>query len=182
MWEQIRSNRRKSVALVFVMALLLLVLGYVAGEAIIPGGGLVGLAAAFVIWMVMTTVTYFQGDNILLAVAGAKKIEHADHPQLFNVVEEMCIASGQAKVPAVYIIDDMGLNAFATGRNPDRSAVAVTAGLLGALNRDELQGVIAHEMSHIINRDVLFMTMVGVMVGSIILIADVFLRTMFYSS
>jgi heat shock protein HtpX len=176
MWEQIRSNRRKSVALVVIIALLLTVLGYVIGEAFQPGAGPLGVCGAIFVWLIMALIAYFQGDNILLAVSGASEIEKEDHPQLFNVVEEMTIAGGLGAMPRVFILDDMALNAFATGRNPKKSAVAVTAGLLGRLNRDELQGVIAHEMSHIVNRDVLFMTMVGVMLGSIAMISEIFLR------
>ncbi len=180
MWEQIRSNRRKSVALCVVIALLLIALGFAIGEAFQPGAGPLGVAVAILIWIVMSLIAYFQGDNILLAVSGAQEIEKKDHPQLFNVVEEMTISSGLGAMPRVYILNDMALNAFATGRDPKKSAVAVTAGLLGRLNRDELQGVIAHEMSHVVNRDVLFMTMVGVMLGSIAMISEVFLRGLWY--
>jgi len=176
MWEQIRSNRRRSAVLVGLMAVLLVTLGLAIGEAVAPGAGALGLAVAAGVWVVMSLVAYFQGDNILLAVSGAKEIQKSDHPRLFNVVEEMQIASGIAKTPRVYIMNDMALNAFAAGRDPDRAAVAVTAGLLGKLGRDELQGVVAHEMSHVLNRDVLFMTMTGVMLGSIVMVSDVFLR------
>ncbi|MEJ2193252.1 MAG: M48 family metallopeptidase, partial [Ignavibacteriaceae bacterium] len=102
------------------------------------------------------------------------------HPQLYNVVEEIKIASGHPFMPKVYIIDSPAPNAFATGLKPDNTAVAVTAGLLTKLNRDELQGVIAHEMSHIVNRDVLFMTVSGIMLGVIVLLSQVFVRSMFY--
>ena len=180
MWEQIRSNKRRSMALVVLIAVILVVLGFVFGEAFQRGAGPLGVAVAILIWIVMSLIAYFQGDNILLAVSGAQEIQQKDHPQLFNVVEEMTIASGLPKMPRVYILNDMALNAFATGRNPDNAAVAVTAGLLGRLKRDELQGVIAHEMSHILNRDVLLMTMTGVMLGSIAMISEVFLRGLWY--
>jgi len=191
MWEQIRANRRKSVVLVAVMAMLLLLVGFIIGSALIPpldasgpakyAGGIFGLMVAMVIWLCMSLAAYFGGSRILLASSKAHRIEKHDHPQLYNVVEEMAIASGMSKLPQIYVIDDMAVNAFATGRDPDNAAVAVTAGLLAKLNRDQLQGVIAHEMSHIKNRDVLFMTMIGVMVGSIVILADVFLRTMWFS-
>ena len=180
MWEQIRANRRKSMSLVVLVAALLVVLGYVIGEAIMPGAGLIGIGVAMAIWVIMSMVAYFQGGRILLAVSGAREITHDDHPQLFNVVEEMKIAASLPKMTKVYIIDDMALNTFATGRSPDDAAVAVTAGLLGRLNRDELQGVIAHEMSHVVNRDVLLMSMVGVMLGAIVMISEVFLRSLWY--
>ncbi len=181
MWEQIRSNRRKSVVLVFIVAALLFGLGYVFGEAAQPGAGVVGLLVAAVVWFVLTLVAYFEGDRILLSVSGAQRIEKSDHPQLYNVVEEMTIAAGLPKMPEVYIIEDTSPNAFATGRKPERAAVAVTTGLLSRLNRDQLQGVIAHELAHIVNRDVLFMTMVGIMVGAIVMVSEVFLRGMFHS-
>lgn len=179
MWEQIRSNRRKSAALVVLAAALLFALGYTFGEAVSPGAGPVGLAVAFVLWLVLTLVAYFQGDSILLAVSGARRIGKDDHPQLYNVVEEMTIAAGLPKMPDVYIIDDTALNAFATGRNPERAAVAVTAGLLGRLNRDQLQGVIAHEIAHVVNRDILFMTLIGVIVGTVVMLSEGFLRGIF---
>jgi len=192
MWEQIRSNKRKSVVLVTVMALLLMALGFFAGSAFVPpiesaagpgryAGGIFGLMVAMCIWLVLSLTAYFGGSGILMASSKAHPIQKQDHPQLYNVVEEMTIASGLSKMPKIFVIDDMALNAFATGRSPDKAAIAVTAGLLGKLNRDQLQGVVAHEMSHIYNRDVLFMTMIGVMVGSIVMLADVFLRSLWYS-
>ena len=180
MWEQIRMNRRRSVVLVVLLAIVLMALGYAIAEGVQPGAGPVGVLIATVVWLVMSLVAYFQGDNILLAVSGAKEIEKKDHPRLFNIVEEMTIASGLPKMPRVFIIDDMALNAFAAGRRPDRAVVAVTAGLLGKLNRDQLQGVVAHEMSHIVNRDVLLMTMVGVTIGSIVLNSNLFLRGLWF--
>ncbi|MBN2308352.1 MAG: M48 family metallopeptidase [Candidatus Hydrogenedentes bacterium] len=181
MWEQIRANKRKSAVLIVAMALLLVVFGAVMGEALAPGGGwMLGLMAATALWFVMTMVSYFQGGKILMAASGARRIQKKDHPQLFNIVEEMQIAAGMKSMPAVYIIDDLSPNAFATGRDPDHAAVAVTKGLLAKLNRDQLQGVIAHEMSHIVNRDVLFMTLIGVMLGAIVMVSQVALRGMFY--
>ena len=101
------------------------------------------MVLAMIIWLIQAAVSYFAGGKILLSMSGARKIEKKDHPVLFNVVEEMCVASGNPKVPDIYIIDDDALNAFATGRDPDHAAVAVTAGMLKSLDRDELQGVIA---------------------------------------
>ena len=182
MWELIRANKRNSIALMAVMAVCLLLLGYIIGIAFLgSGGGFIGLMIATVIWFVLTMISFSSGDAILLASSKAKRITHDIHPQLFNVVEEMSIASG-LPMPKVYIINDAAPNAFATGRNPKTASVAVTAGLLGRLNRDQLQGVIAHEMSHILHRDILFVTLAGVMLGSIVLLSQVFLRGMFYSS
>lgn len=162
------------------MALVLFLLGYFLGEYLHPGYGIYGLAAAFILWTLQSTVSFFHGDKIVLAISKARKINRDMHPTLYNVVEEMKIASSLPKIPDVYIIDDPALNAFATGRKPETSAVAVTSGLLEVLTRDELQGVIAHEIAHIKNRDVLFMTMIGIMMGTIVLLADLGLRHMFW--
>jgi len=180
MWEQIRSNRRKSVFLVILVAVVLLGFGYFLVEAFAPGAGLIGLGIAFAVWLIMTLVAYFEGNRIFLGIAGARKIAKQDLPQLYNVVEEMTIASGLPKMPDVYVIDSRALNAFATGRDPDNAAVAVTSGLLRLCNRDELQGVIAHEIGHIQNRDILLMLIAGAMVGSIVILADMGLRAMWF--
>jgi heat shock protein HtpX len=183
MWELIRANKRNSIVLMVVMALVLLAVGFVIGLAIFgPDGGMFGLMIATVLWLVLTLVSFSSGDQILLAASKAQPVTHDVHPQLFNIVEEMKIAAGLPKMPKIYIINDPAPNAFATGRNPENASVAVTAGLLARLNRDELQGVVAHEMSHIVNRDILFVTLAGVMLGSIVLLSQVFLRGMFYSS
>jgi len=184
MWELIRANKRNSIFLMVIMAVVLLLLGFIMGMAFTksPEGGLIGLMIATAIWLVLTLISLSSGDQILLAASRAKLVTHEVHPQLFNVVEEMKIAAGLPTMPKIYIINDSAPNAFATGRNPQNASVAVTAGLLARLNRDELQGVIAHEMSHIINRDILFVTLAGIMLGSIVLLSQVFLRGMFYSS
>lgn len=183
MWELIRANKRNSIVLMVVMAAVLLVVGFVIGLGMFgPEGGLFGLMIATAIWLVLTLVSFSSGDQILLAASKAQPVTHDVHPQLFNIVEEMKIAAGLPKMPKVYIINDPAPNAFATGRNPETASVAVTAGLLARLNRDELQGVVAHEISHILHRDILFVTLAGVMLGSIVLLSQVFLRGMFYSS
>jgi heat shock protein HtpX len=181
MWEQIRANRIRSVVLVAAMGLLLLLLGYFLGLYFLDNA-VGGLVIALVVWAVMTLFAFFQGDNILLTLSRAKKINRDDHPRLYNVVEEMKIASGLEKMPGIYIIDDPALNAFATGRNPDKAAVAITSGLLQKLNRDELQGVIAHEISHVKNRDVLLMAITAVLLGSIVILAWYATRMLFFSS
>ncbi len=183
--------------LMFIMLVLLLAVGFSIGFAVFPAleavdignymlylpwGGIIGLGIAFLVWGIQATAAYFSGDKLLMASVGAREIEHGDHPRLFNIVEEMTIAAQLPKPPKVYIIEDMSLNAFAAGRDPEHACVAVTAGLLAKLNRDQLQGVVAHEIAHIKNRDVLFMTMAGIMVGSIIMITEVFFRMMWYSN
>jgi len=158
-------------------------LGYFLGKAYYPqGGGWGGLMIALCVWLVLSMISYFAGDSIMLSVSGAREVTRDVHPQLFNIVEEMRIAGSLPAMPKIYIIDDPSPNAFATGRTPEKSAIAVTAGLLTRLNRDELQGVVAHETSHILNRDILFMTFAGVMLGSIVLISEIFLRGMWFSA
>lgn len=181
MWELIQSNRRKSLILFFGMGALLIFIGYVFGSFYDPeAGGAVGVFIAIILWIILSTVSYFAGSKILLAVSGAKEVTKDVHPQLYNVVEEMKIAAGVPYFPKIYIIDDPAPNAFATGVKPENSAIAVTSGLLATLNRYELQGVVAHEMSHIINRDILLMTFAGVMLGVITIMSDVFFRGMYF--
>jgi heat shock protein HtpX len=169
-WEQIRSNQIRSVVLTIGMGALLILIGYFLGLYFFDSAT-GGLIIALVVWAILSLVGYFQGDSILLSMSRAKKISRDDHPRLYNVVEEMKIASGLERMPDIYIIDDQALNAFATGRDPNRASVAITSGLLQKLNRDELQGVIGHEISHIKNRDVLLMAMCSVLLGTIVLLA-----------
>jgi heat shock protein HtpX len=183
MWELIRANKRNSIILMVLMAVVLLLLGFIIGLSFFGrDGGFFGLIIATALWLVLTAVSFSGGDRILLAASKAQRVTHDVHPQLFNVVEEMKIAAALPAMPKIYIIPDPAPNAFATGRKPETASVAVTAGLLGRLNRDELQGVIAHEISHILHRDILFVTLAGIMLGSIVLLSQVFLRSMFYSS
>jgi heat shock protein HtpX len=182
MYEQIRRNRRASWLLLGMVVALLTGLGYVIGLAYTGtnDGGLGFLGLFGVIAIVWSIIGYYSGDKMVLAVSGARQISHAEEPQLWNVVEEMTIAAGLPQPPAVYVIDDPAPNAFATGRDPKHASIAVTRGLLDLMNRDELQGVIAHEMSHVRNYDVRFATLVGIMVGIIALVADFFLRSRWF--
>jgi heat shock protein HtpX len=180
MWELIRINKRNSVLLLAAMASCLIALGMIIGMAWAGReGGMFGILIALGIWLIMTVISFSAGDSILLTASSAKPVTHEVHPRLFNVVEEMSIAAG-LPVPKVYIINDPSPNAFATGRNPQTASIAVTAGLLGKLNRDELQGVVAHEMSHILHRDILFVTLAGILLGAVALLSQVFLRSLFY--
>ena len=179
--QQISANKRDSWLLMIVLFLVLVVLGFVIGYAYwgstYGGLGLLGVfGVAAIIWSI---VGYYTGASIALAVSGAHEVTHEQAPQLWNVVEEMSVASG-LPMPKVYVIDSDAPNAFATGRDPQHSAIAVTRGLLAKLNREELQGVIGHEMSHVRNYDIRFATLVGIMVGLIALIADFFLRWGFF--
>ncbi len=132
--------------------------------------GPLGALVAFVMWSIQMLFAYFSGGHLLLSMSNAIKIEKIDHPQLYNIVEEMVIASRLPAMPEIYIIDDPSMNAFATGRSPEHSAVAVTRGLLNNMNRDQIQGVIAHEISHITHRDTLYMTILAVSLGTIIML------------
>jgi heat shock protein HtpX len=183
MYEQIRRNRRASWLLMGMVVALLAALGYAIGAAWVGGtsGGL-GLLGVFgVVAIAWSVIGYYTGDRLVLAVSGAHQVTHDEAPQLYNVVEEMTIAAGLPQVPAVYIIEDPAPNAFATGRDPKHASVAVTSGLLGMMDREELQGVVAHELSHVRNYDIRFATLVGILVGMIALVADFFLRWSFFS-
>lgn len=183
MWELIRLNRRKSIVLFIGMGVSLILLGYFIGLAVNPQyGGVTGVVIALLIVFILNMVSYFSGSQILLSMSNAKEVTPDVHPRLFHVVEEMKLAAQLPVMPKVYIINSEAPNAFATGRNPEKAAIAVTAGLLARMSRDELQGVVAHETGHIVNRDIRFMTYAGIMLGVIVLLSQVFLRGMFYSS
>ncbi len=181
-YSQISANRRRSVVLVFLLTAFLGLFGFVIGFALSGGywqGGLVATGIAVVIAMLMTSVSYFAGDSIVLGTSGAREVTDQVAPQLMNVVREMSIAAN-VPVPKVYTIDDTAPNAFATGRDPNHASLAVTTGLLEKLDREELQGVIGHELSHVRNLDIRFALLVAVLVGSIALMADFFLRFTFW--
>jgi heat shock protein HtpX len=181
MYEQIARNKRDSVMLMGVIVMILLALGYVIGRAYWGTNSAgIGLLGAFGIFAILwSIISYYAGAGMALAVSGAREVTHEQEPQLWNVVEEMAVAGGMP-MPKVYVIESDAANAFATGRDPKHAAVAVTRGLLQRLNREELQGVIGHEMSHVRNYDIRFATLVGIMVGMIALIADFFLRSAFW--
>jgi heat shock protein HtpX len=179
--DRIAANKRNSLALIAVFLAFIAVFGYVIGYAWIgdPASALFGLGLAFVAGSVSGVVSYYAGDRMVLAASRAREVTHDEVPQLFNVVEEMAIASG-LPMPKVYIIEDSAPNAFATGRDPEHASVAVTSGLLEKLDRDELQGVIAHEMAHVGNFDIRYAMLVGILVGTTVLISDFFLRGLWF--
>ena len=178
MWQQIKANKVKSAILFFVMGLVLISLGSVIGLYITEGKDpFVGIIFAFGFWVILTLVSYFKGDDIFLSMNGARRITPNEHKKLYNIVEEVCIASGMPSVPKIYIIDEQAPNAFAVGKSPKSASVAVTAGLLEKLNRDELQGVIAHEIAHIQNRDTLYMLFASLMLSSIVMLCEGFFRS-----
>lgn len=183
MWEAIHKNKIKSYTLITVMGILLIVLGAAIGGAFSGDqqGIVGGLAIAGILWFFLTVIAVLKGHSILLAFSGAREVKHDDAPQLYNIIEEMRIAAALPSTPKVYIIESRAPNAFAVG-TPNNAAVAVTTGLLSVLSRDELQGVVAHEIGHISNQDTKFLTIAGVMLGTIVIIADIFTRSMFYGS
>ena len=179
--DRIALNRRNSLLLIAGFLGFVTVFGYVIGYAWLgdPTRALFGLVLAFAVGTVSGLATYYGGDRMVLAASRAKEITHDDAPVLFNVVEEMAIASG-SPMPKVYVIEDSAPNAFATGRDPEHASVAVTSGLLEKLNRDELQGVVAHEMAHVGNYDIRYAMLVGILVGTTVLISDFFLRGLWW--
>lgn len=180
-YREIDRNRRRSWFLVVIVIIVLGLLGGAIGYA--SGLGWGGVVVAVVVASVMSVGTYFAGDALVMATSGAREIDQATPPdryqQLVNVVEEMRLAGGLPR-PRLWVIGDSAPNAFATGRDPTHASVAVTTGLLEKLDREQLQGVIGHEMSHIGNLDIRFTLLVGVLVGSIALLADWFLRFTFW--
>ncbi len=174
MYEQITRNKWKSFFLVLFFLCLIFALTWAFGE--MTGWGTQGLILAVLIAVAMTFGSYYASDKIVLAISRARPVKKEDYPYLYNVVEGLAIAAGLPK-PRCYVIDDTAPNAFASGRNPKNSVIVVTTGLLQKLNRAELEGVIAHEMSHIKNYDVLVQTLAVVMVGVVALLSDWILRT-----
>jgi heat shock protein HtpX len=178
MFELIRANKRRSVLLVFGFLLIVVIVGTIIG--LIFGNGPVFAVIALVFGAVVAFASYWNADKIALRVSRAKPADPAEYQRLHNLVEGLCIAGGLPK-PGVYVVDDPAPNAFATGRNPNHAAIAVTTGLLEKMNRVELEGVLAHELSHIRNYDILVSTLAVTMVGSIALMSDMAVRTMWWN-
>jgi heat shock protein HtpX len=163
--------------LVAIVAALLAVFGFVVGFAMSgePTGGFIAVVIALIVAGLLSAGSYFAGDGLVLAASQAREVNETAAPQLINVVRELAIAAN-VPMPKVYLIDDSAPNAFATGRDPKHASLAVTSGLLEKLDREELQGVIGHELAHVRNLDIRFTLLVGVLVGSIVLLSDFFLR------
>jgi len=172
-YEQISANKRKTIFLILGFVLLLTAVGFAFNFFL--QGGVVGFVIVAVIVIVSSFVSYFNSDKVALAMAHAQPADPVQYARFHNLVEGLCIASGLPK-PRLYVVDDPAPNAFSTGRNPKHAAVAATTGLLDKMNRVELEGVLAHELSHIRNYDVLVMTLAVTMVGMIALLSDFFLR------
>jgi heat shock protein HtpX len=180
-YAQIAANKRQSVLLALIVAALLGLLAFAIGYGVTGSSAAsVPIFAGVVILSLLLAVgTLYAGDGLVLAASQAHKVGEGDAPQLINVVRELAIAA-DVPMPRVYVIDDSAPNAFATGRDPRHASVAVTTGLLEKLDREELQGVIGHELSHVRNYDIRFTLLVGVLVGSVALLADMFLRFTFW--
>jgi heat shock protein HtpX len=177
MYERIASNVRKTWGLIFVFILLTILIGWVVGEFM--NIGFWGLGGAVIFAVLMTWGSYFASDRIALSMSRAQPADERQFAQLHNIVEGLSLAAGIPK-PRVFVVQDQAPNAFATGRNPEHAAIAVTTGLMEKLNRDELEGVIAHELSHVKNRDTLVMTIAVTLVGVIVLLADWMIRAMWW--
>jgi heat shock protein HtpX len=177
-YQQIASNKRRSMALIFGFVVLVVLVGVAIGYLI--GGGPTASVIALVIAAVMAFTSYWKSDSIALKVSRAVPADPETYQRLHNLVEGLCIAGGLPK-PKVYIINDPAPNAFATGRNPQHAAIAVTTGLLEIMNRVELEGVVAHELSHIRNYDILVSTIAVTLVGSIAIMTDLGIRMMWWN-
>ena len=182
-YGQVSANRRNSFLLAAVVVILLGLLGFTIGYAVTggPEGGVLATGLALAAGSITGIATYFSGDKFVLAVSGAREVDEATAPQLMNVVREIALAAN-VPLPKVHVIEDSAPNAFATGRDPAHASIAITTGLLEKLDREELQGVIAHELSHVRNLDIRFSLVVGVMVGAIAILADFFLRFTFWAA
>jgi heat shock protein HtpX len=176
-YEQIAANKRKTVLLIFGAIVLLGAVGYVLGLWYGgSGSGIYGLVGAVALALVLSLGSFFGGDRLVLASTRAREVTPQDQPRLHNIVEGLSIAAGIPK-PRVYVIPEQAPNAFATGRNPENASIAVTEGLLSTMNRVELEGVIGHELAHVVDRDILVGTVVATLVGAVILISEFFMRS-----
>src|SRR3954470_4860101 len=177
MYEQIAANKRRTVFLIAGFVLVFALAGAAAG--IVLGFGWYGVVIAFLLGGGLAFASYWKSDAVALRVSRAEPADPNTYKRLYNLVEGLCIAGG-LPMPRIYIIEDAAPNAFATGRNPHHAAIAVTTGLLEKMNRVELEGVLAHELSHIRNYDILISTLAVTMVGAIAIISDISIRMMWW--
>src|SRR5438034_738644 len=178
-YDAAAANRWRTIALIAAFTALIVVLGYFVGEYFAPGGGPAVLPFAFALSIGGALASYFAGDRLILAQSQARELRPDEEQQLHNIVETLAIGLG-IPTPRLYVIEDSAPNAFATGRDPAHASVVVTRGLLDKLDRTETEGVIAHELSHVGNRDIRVMLLVTVLVGTVALIADMAWRGMFW--
>lgn len=177
--DEIAKNKRLSLILAITVSLILFFLVYFIVYFLIPELIVIALPLSIILIVIYTYSSYRFGDSIVLSTTNAKLAEQKEHQYLLDTVEGLSIASG-IPIPKTYIIESQDLNAFATGRNPENASIAVTTGLIKTLNRQELEGVIAHEISHIKNRDILFMTLVAVLVGLAAILSQLIIRSMWF--
>jgi heat shock protein HtpX len=175
MFDEVKNNQLKSYFLIFVFIILISFLGVIIG--IIYGSVYFGLIISLLFGFFYCLIAYFSGDSMILALSGAKEVKKSEYPYLFNTIEGLTIAAGLKTIPKAFVIEDSAMNAFATGRDPEHSSICVTTGLLKVMNRQELEGVIAHEMSHIKNYDIRMMMLAAVLIGIITLLSDFLLRS-----
>lgn len=178
-YDQISKNKWKSALLVMIFIVIILAIGFFVGYIWGPEYAIMGLAIAAIVATIMSFTSYYHSDKIALASAGAKPVTREEFPYYVNTVEGLSLAAG-IPVPRTFIIETPAMNAFATGRDPEHAAIAVTTGLLENCNRLELEGVLAHEMSHIGNYDIRYMCMVVVLVGLLVIFANVVSRMLFW--
>lgn len=175
-YSSVSGNIRKTWLIMLLFVLFIATLAYIYGKSL-GGYGFTYAGIAFIIAGITSIGSYYLSDKIILTTSGAKQVTKEDQPELYRIVENLTIGSG-LPMPKVYLISDSSLNAFATGRDPKHAVVAVTQGLLNKLSRIELEGVIAHELSHIKNYDIRLMAIVAVLVGFVAILADIFTRTL----
>lgn len=180
-YTEISANRTKTWIIMLIFAFFITFVVFIFANAL----GMQGPSAlsfsgiALIVAGIINFISYYNSDKIVMAISKAKQIQKKDNPTLFRTVENLCIASG-VPTPKIYIIDDTAPNAFATGRDPQHAAIAFTSGILSKLNKLELEGVVAHELSHVGNYDTRLMAIVSILVGTIALTADFFLRMTFW--
>ncbi len=180
--EQIAANLRGTAFLFVLFMLLLAAVGWAVGILTLPGYEWYVMALVLLVGAGWSLYAYLKSDDMVLGFAAAKPVSKADQPMLFNTLEGLCLAAGVRSMPKLYLINDSAPNAFATGRDPDKAAITVTTGLLDKLNRYQLEGVLAHELSHVVNRDVLVSTFAAVLVGCIVLLCDYMREWMWWGS
>lgn len=178
--DQIKWNRRKSYVLLFIVPIILLALIFVLGRVFVPRmSPFIILAIGSGISVIYVLFSYFKSDEMILEVVGAKEASKQDYEQLHELMEGLTISSGMPK-PDLYVQEDSRINAFATGRKPEDGKVCVTTGALEKLEKDELEGVLAHELSHIQNQDIMFMTVAVALIGVISILSELLLHSMFF--
>lgn len=177
--DQIDKNKIKSILLIVIIFVFFVILGYIISQVLDPGYFFIIMIFSILISLAYILISYYNSDKIALASVQAKPASSAQYRQLHNIVENMALASGLPK-PRVYVMDSPQINAFASGRDPEHAVICVTSGTIEKLTKQELEGVIAHEMAHIANFDIRFMTLVAVMVGMISIAAEIFLRSLWF--